>query len=189
MYISLSGKTHAILAILFMVALWALYFRPVVSIFLSSFFFSSPNLSGGRLDVYHILPHLVWPWCEFRMHVWNVLHAARWKYRTRPVFSAGEGSCMGPHLTHCRLGRGLPLHTKCHIDPFSHLTTTNEPKIGAMPPFWGDLGPHLTQCGLDRGLPPYQVASWFIQPFVHTIDTCRKSAKWLHGSRCHLVWS
>ena len=30
-----------------------------------------------------ILPHIVWPWCEFRMQVWNVLHAASWKYRTQ----------------------------------------------------------------------------------------------------------
>jgi len=30
-----------------------------------------------------ILPHMMWPSCEFRMHVWNVLHVARWKYRTQ----------------------------------------------------------------------------------------------------------
>jgi len=30
-----------------------LYFCPVVSFFLSSSFYSSPNLSGRRLDVYH----------------------------------------------------------------------------------------------------------------------------------------
>jgi len=30
-----------------------------------------------------ILPHIMWPQCEFRMHVWNVLHAAGWKYRTQ----------------------------------------------------------------------------------------------------------
>jgi len=43
----------------------ALYFCPVVSfylsiylsIYLSFFFFPSPNLSGHRLDVYHILSH------------------------------------------------------------------------------------------------------------------------------------
>jgi len=29
-----------------------------------------------------ILPHMVWQ-CEFIMQVWNVLHAARWKYRTQ----------------------------------------------------------------------------------------------------------
>ena len=32
-----------------------------------------------------ILPHMMWPYCEFRMHVWNVLHAARWKYRTQKI--------------------------------------------------------------------------------------------------------
>jgi len=49
---------------LFMAALCnrggALYFCPVVSFLLSSFFhllFSSPNLSGRRLDVYHTLAH------------------------------------------------------------------------------------------------------------------------------------
>jgi len=30
-----------------------------------------------------ILPHMVWPLCEFRMQVWNVLHTAHWKYRTQ----------------------------------------------------------------------------------------------------------
>ena len=29
-----------------------------------------------------ILAHMVWP-CDFKMQVWNVLHAARWKYRTQ----------------------------------------------------------------------------------------------------------
>ena len=37
-----------------------LYFCPVVTIYLS-IFFSSPNLSGWRLDVYHTSsPHMVW---------------------------------------------------------------------------------------------------------------------------------
>ena len=30
-----------------------------------------------------ILLHMVWPYCEFRMQVRNVLHAARWKCRTQ----------------------------------------------------------------------------------------------------------
>jgi len=30
-----------------------------------------------------ILPHMVWPYCEFKMQVWNVLHAARCKCRTQ----------------------------------------------------------------------------------------------------------
>ena len=32
-----------------------------------------------------ILIHMAWPQCEFRMQVWNVLHAARCKYRTQKV--------------------------------------------------------------------------------------------------------
>ena len=44
--------------IIIMAALWnrPLYFCPVVSFFLLSFF-SSPNLSGRRLDVYHTSTH------------------------------------------------------------------------------------------------------------------------------------
>ena len=34
-----------------------LYFCPVISIYLSIFFFYSPNLSGHRLDLYHTLAH------------------------------------------------------------------------------------------------------------------------------------
>jgi len=53
--------------------------RFLLSIYPSLFFFSSPILSRRRLDVYHILPHMMWPYCEFTMQVWNMLHAARWK--------------------------------------------------------------------------------------------------------------
>ena len=59
-------------------ALWYLSF------FLLSFFFSSPNLSGRRLDVYHISTHGV-ALCEFRMNVWNVRHVALWKCRTQKI--------------------------------------------------------------------------------------------------------
>jgi len=56
----------------YMFALW----------FLSSFFLSSPNLSGRKLDVHHTSTHDV-ALVRIRMQVWNVLQAARWKYRTR----------------------------------------------------------------------------------------------------------
>jgi len=32
-----------------------------------------------------ILAHMVWPSCEFMMPVSNVLHTARWKYRTQKI--------------------------------------------------------------------------------------------------------
>jgi len=47
----------------------------------SSVVFSSTNLSGQRLDVYQISTHGV-ALVRIRIHVWNVLHTARWKYRT-----------------------------------------------------------------------------------------------------------
>jgi len=50
--------------------------------FLSFFLFSSPNLNGRKLDVYHTSTHDV-ALVQIRMQVWNVLHAARWKCRTQ----------------------------------------------------------------------------------------------------------
>ena len=29
--------------------------------------------------------HTMCPYCKFRMHIWNVLHAARWKYRMQKI--------------------------------------------------------------------------------------------------------
>ena len=49
--------------------------------FLLSFFPRLISVVGDWRST--ILPHMVWPQCEFRMHVWNLLHAARWKYRTQ----------------------------------------------------------------------------------------------------------
>jgi len=51
--------------------------------FLSFFLFSSSNLSGCRLHVCHTFTHNVALVPIFWMHVWNVLHVARWKYRTQ----------------------------------------------------------------------------------------------------------
>jgi len=51
---------------------------------LSFFVFSLPNLFGRRLDVYYTSTHgVALVRIEFRMHVWNVLQAARWKYKTQ----------------------------------------------------------------------------------------------------------
>jgi len=51
---------------------------------LSSSFF--PRLISAIADwISTIFPHMVWPWCKFRMQVWNVLHAACLKYKTRKI--------------------------------------------------------------------------------------------------------
>jgi len=43
-----------------------------------------------------ILLHMAWPMCEFRMQVWNVLLAARCKYRTQ---KSRQKSPPGHHRT------------------------------------------------------------------------------------------
>jgi len=45
---------------------------------------------------------------------------------------------LGPHVTQCQLGRGLPL-TKWHLDPSSRLATIDMGrKLGAAVYFWGE---------------------------------------------------
>jgi len=56
-----------------MATLWNRAGHYIFALWFLSSFFSSPNLSGWRLDVYHTSTQ-----CKFRMHVWNVLHAALW---------------------------------------------------------------------------------------------------------------
>jgi len=76
---------------------------------------------------------------------------------------SGEGCCapyyggeLGPNLTQCHLGQGLP---SWHPDPSSRLATTDIGlKVGAAVSLLWGAGSHLTQCELGRGLPPHQVA-------------------------------
>ena len=88
--------------------------------------------------------------------------------------NVGEGAVplrvkLGPHLTQCCPGRGIPSY-QWHLDPSSRLATTNMGQKlggGCVPFCVGELGPHLAQCGLGRGLLPYRVAFSSIQPFGH----------------------
>jgi len=57
-----------------------------------------------------ILQHMVWLKCEFRMQAWNVLHAARWKYRTQKM---AKKSPSGHHRT---TSSGYIFATKARID-------------------------------------------------------------------------
>jgi len=57
-----------------------------------------------------ILPNMVWPWCAFRMQVWNMLHAASWKYRTPKMTQKS------PSAHHCTTLSGCIFATKAHID-------------------------------------------------------------------------
>ena len=84
-----SSRIHPFLLLILMEVMAALCSRCGHYIFvlwflLAIFFLSSsfPRLISAVADwVSTILPHMVWPYCEFRMQVWNVLHVARWKYR------------------------------------------------------------------------------------------------------------
>jgi len=62
---------------------WALAHISSFFYVLSSIFFIPRLISAVADWMSTILLHMVWPECEFRMQVWNVLHAARWKYRTQ----------------------------------------------------------------------------------------------------------
>jgi len=66
-----------------------------------------------------ILPHMVWPKCEFRMQVWNVVHAAGWKYRMEKVVK----NSLSAH--HCTTFSGYIFATKAHVDNRKKLWSSN----------------------------------------------------------------
>jgi len=70
----------------------------LLSIYL--FLAHSQSLQTGCLPT--ILPHMVWPYCEFMMHVWNVLHAARWKCRKYAKYRQEFAICMSTIAQVCR---------------------------------------------------------------------------------------
>ena len=102
----------------------------------------------------------------------NFMHPAVWpQYMGQKVV----GYCppflgvMGPHVNNVAWAEAY-LCTKWHLDPTSHLATTDmgrKLEEGCARLRRGKLGPHLTQCGLGLGLSPYQVATSSIQPFGH----------------------
>jgi len=79
------------LLLVFRPNLWPLYvIGQAIYIFILSFvlfsFFFFPRLFSAFADwMSTILAHMVWPSCEFKMQVWNVLHGVRSKYRTQKV--------------------------------------------------------------------------------------------------------
>jgi len=82
-----------------------LYFCPV-----SIFFFILRPISAVANWTSAILLHMVWPYCEFRMQVWDVLHVACWKCRTQKI---AKNSPSGHHRTTLS---GYIFATKARID-------------------------------------------------------------------------
>jgi len=75
------------------------------------FFLFFPRLISAVADwMSAILPHMMWPYCEFRMQVWNVLHVARWKYRTQ------RSRQKSPSVHHRTALSGYIFATKARID-------------------------------------------------------------------------
>jgi len=88
--------------------------------------------------------------------------------RLATIHAPKSGSCCvpflwvgsGPHLTQCRLGRGLPPYQVAFwsIQPFGH--NSDGPKIGGCAAL-GELGSHATQCGRAEA---YLLAKFHLDP-------------------------
>ena len=78
---------------------------------LSVFLLSFPRLISAVAEwMSAILADMVWPSCEFKKQVWNVLNTARWKYRTQ------KKSPKSPSGHHRTTLLGYIFATKPHID-------------------------------------------------------------------------
>ena len=99
---------------------------------LSSFFFPRLFSADGNW-MSTILPHMVWPYCKFRMQFWNVLHAARWKYRTQKIV---KNSPPWHHRTNLT---GYIFATNAHID--NRKKTVKEQHLLNMFSQYGELRP------------------------------------------------
>ena len=78
--------------------------------------------------------------CEFRMQVWNVLHAARWKYRTQKI---AKKSPFGHHRTTLS---GYIFANKACIDSWKQILLSSNIS-STCPPQYGELRP---TSGWDR---------------------------------------
>jgi len=75
-----------------------------------------------------ILLHMMWPYCKFRIQVWNVLHAARWKYRTQKI---AKNLPIGHHRTTLS---GCIFATKACIDNRKTVSPAHAPQYGELQP-------------------------------------------------------
>jgi len=120
-----------------MAALWN---RAGHYIFMLWFIFFFPRLvSAAAHWMSTILRHMAWPYCEFTMQVWNVLRAARWKYRTQKI---AKNWPSGHHRTN--LSR-YNFATKAHID--NRKKIVKQQYLLHMSPQYGELRP---TSGWDR---------------------------------------
>jgi len=107
---------HYIFALWFLLSIF-FFFSVKLQLTNSSFF---PHLISAVADwmswMSVVLAHMVWSYCKFRMQVWNMLHAARWKI---------QDSKKSPKIRH--------LHTIAQLCPaissqLRHLSTFDNQK-------------------------------------------------------------
>ena len=113
--------------------MWTLCFLPCGFFFLSSSFVFPRLLSAVADWMSTILRHMVWPWWEFRMQAWNVLHAARWKYRTQKIAKNL------PSVHHCTTFSGYIFAAKARIDNWKKVV--KQQYLPHMSSQYGELGP------------------------------------------------
>ena len=138
--------------------------------------FSSP-ISAVADWMSTILPHKGWPWCEFRMQVWNVLHAALWNTGRK---NNRQKSPSGHHRTNLSgyifatqacidnrkklVKQQYLLHVSHSMVNFGPLTTTSSSAIAEGP---RDTLSQLKSCEL--------------------LYNCTKNHIWLQGLPFHVV--
>jgi len=152
-----------------------LSFRHVVSSF---FLFSSPILSGRRLDVYHTFTHDV---ASVWMHVWNVLHAACWKYRTQKI---GQKLQSAHHTTTLL---GYIFATKACIDNWKIFV-----KQQYLLHISSQYGEHRPTSGWDRfggfGV-PQQISTGFSSWLHYCSDVAQRKSTKLCTMFGYLLWA
>jgi len=117
-----------------MVALWNRADHHIFALwFLLSFFFFPHLISAVAEWMSAILPHKVWPQCECRVQVRNVLHVARWKYRMQ------KSRQKSPSWHHRTTLSGYIFATKARIDnrKKSLLSSSMSPQYGELRPTSG----------------------------------------------------
>ena len=121
---------------LVIVALWnrADHYIFILSFVLLSLYLFFPRLISAFADwMSAVLPHMVWPQCEFKMQVWNLLHVARWKHRmqkSRQKLPSGH---------HCTNLSGYIFATKARFDNRKKLV--KQQYVLHMSPQYGELRP------------------------------------------------
>jgi len=108
-----------------------LYFCPVISFYLISFF---PRLISAAAGWMSTIPYMVWYWCEFRMQVRKVLHAARCKCRTQKTVAKNRHLCTIPQFC-----RAISSQLR-HASPIGK-ELAKQQYLLYMFPQYGELGP------------------------------------------------